>query len=65
MQTSLTKLVFAVGHSCHFVEFEAGLAELANTTREGAPYDDVLDVETLHFLLRGRTPQEAALDCIR
>lgn len=59
MQTPLAKLMFAISHSRHLVHLEPGFAELTETPRKGATHDDVLDVETLHLLLRGRTTQEA------
>jgi hypothetical protein len=53
MQTPFAKLMLAISHSGHLVHLEPCLAELTDTPREGTAHDDVLDVETLHLLLRG------------
>lgn len=62
MQAPLAKLMFAISYPRHLVNFEPGLTELTKTSREGTPHDDVLDVETLQLLLRGRTTKEARFD---
>jgi hypothetical protein len=51
VQTPLAELVLAVTHSPHLLRLIPGLAELADAAGEGAAYDDVLEVEFLHFLM--------------